>query len=124
MSGRILMVGEKQMILQVNNICKSFGTDIILEDINLKVEQGEKIGLIGANGAGKSTLLKIITGEMSYDSGTIISAKDLRKGFLKQNDALNPYNTIWEEMIDTFSHIVDMEKRHGNILLMKHLYLK
>ena len=99
------------MILQVNNICKSFGTDIILEDINLKVEQGEKIGLIGANGAGKSTLLKIITGEMTYDSGTIISAKDLRKGFLRQADALNINNTIWEEMIDVFSHIVDIERQ-------------
>ncbi len=97
------------MILQVNNICKSFGTDVILEDISLKAEQGEKIGLIGANGAGKTTLLKIICGELSYDSGTIIAAKDLRKGFLKQTDALNGGNTIWEEMIDVFSDIVDME---------------
>ena len=98
------------MILQVNNICKSFGTDIILEDINLKAEQGEKIGLIGANGAGKSTLLKIICGEIPYDSGSIIAAKDLRKGFLKQSDALDGSKTIWSEMIDVFSHIVDMEQ--------------
>ncbi len=98
------------MILQVNNICKSFGTDIILENINLKAEQGEKIGLIGANGAGKTTLLKIICGELSYDSGTIIAAKDLRKGFLKQTDALDGSKTIWEEMIDVFSDIVDMEQ--------------
>lgn len=98
------------MILQVNNICKSFGTDIILEDINLKAEQGEKIGLIGANGAGKSTLLKIICGEIPYDSGSIIAAKDLRKGFLKQTDALDGTKTIWGEMIDVFSHIVDMEQ--------------
>lgn len=97
------------MILQVNNICKSFGTDIILENINIKVEQGEKIGLIGANGAGKSTLLKIICGEMSYDSGSIIASSDLRKGFLKQTDALDGNKTIWGEMIDVFSHIVDME---------------
>ena len=97
------------MILQVNNICKSFGTDIILENINIKVEQGEKIGLIGANGAGKSTLLKIICGEMSYDSGSIIASSDLRKGFLKQIDALDGNKTIWGEMIDVFSHIVDME---------------
>ncbi|MBR2477227.1 MAG: ABC-F family ATP-binding cassette domain-containing protein [Clostridia bacterium] len=97
------------MILQVNNICKSFGTDIILENINIKVEQGEKIGLIGANGAGKSTLLKIICGEMSYDSGSIIASSDLRKGFLKQTDALDGNKTIWGEMIDVFSDIVDME---------------
>ena len=99
------------MILHVNNICKSFGTDIILENINLKVEQGEKIGLIGVNGAGKSTLLKIITGETSYDSGSIVASKDLKKGFLKQTDSLDSSKTIWEEMIDVFSHIVDLEKQ-------------
>ncbi len=105
----LISTGEKQMILQLNNICKSFGTDIILEDINLKAEQGEKIGLIGANGAGKSTLLKIICGEIPYDSGNIITAKDLRKGFLKQTDSLDGSKTIWAEMIDVFSDIVDME---------------
>ena len=77
------------MILQVNNVCKSYGTDVILENINLKAEQGEKIGLIGVNGAGKTTLLKIISGEIAYDSGSIIVSKDLRKGFLKQTDSLH-----------------------------------
>ena len=98
------------MILQINNICKSFGTDIILEDISMKVEQGEKVGLIGANGAGKSTLLKIITGEMPYDSGIIVASKDLKKGFLKQADSLDSTKTIWEEMIEVFSYIVETEK--------------
>lgn len=97
------------MILQINNVCKSFGTDVVLENINLKAEDGEKIGLIGANGAGKSTLLKIICGELSYDSGTIIASKDLRKGFLKQTDALDSGKTIWEEMVSVFSYISDIE---------------
>ena len=94
------------MIIQLNKICKSYGTDVILENINLKAEQGEKIGLIGVNGAGKSTLLKIISGELSYDSGSVICAKDVRKGFLKQTDSLDGTKTVWVEMIDVYSHIV------------------
>lgn len=97
------------MILQVNNVCKSFGTDTVLENINLKAEAGEKIGLIGANGAGKSTLLKIICGELSCDSGTVITSKELKKGFLKQTDALDGGKTIWEEAVSVFAHISDME---------------
>jgi len=97
------------MILQLNNICKSFGTDVVLENINLKAEQGEKIGIIGVNGAGKSTLLKIISGELFYDSGNMIVSKDIRKGFLKQSDSLNADRTIWEEMIDVYSDIVSIE---------------
>lgn len=99
------------MILQLNNICKSFGTDVILENINLKAEQGEKIGLIGVNGAGKTTLLRIISGETSYDSGTVIAAKDIRKGFLKQTGALDSTKTVWEEMIDVYAPIVSIEKQ-------------
>lgn len=99
------------MILQVNNVCKSYGTDVILENINLKAEQGEKIGLIGVNGAGKTTLLKIISGEIAYDSGSIIVSKDLRKGFLKQTDSLDSTKTVWEEMIDVYAHIVSIEQQ-------------
>ena len=50
------------MALQIKNICKSFGTDVILENININIADGEKVGLIGVNGAGKTTLLKIIAG--------------------------------------------------------------
>ncbi len=98
------------MILQINNVCKSYGTDVILDNINLKAEQGEKIGLIGVNGAGKSTLLKIISGEIPYDSGSMIMSRDLRKGFLKQTESLNSTKTVWEEMIDVYAHIVSIEE--------------
>ncbi len=103
------------MIIQLNNICKSYGTDVILENINLKAEQGEKIGLIGVNGAGKSTLLKIISGELSYDGGSVICGKDVRKGFLKQTDSLDGTKTMWEEMIDVYSHIVLIEQQLRNL---------
>ncbi|MBE7031274.1 MAG: ABC-F family ATP-binding cassette domain-containing protein [Ruminococcaceae bacterium] len=98
------------MVLQLQDICKSFGVDPVLTDISLKVENGEKVGLIGANGAGKSTLLKIITGELGYDSGTMMCARESRIGFLKQSGALNEGNSIWDEMVGVFGHIVAMEQ--------------
>lgn len=99
------------MILNINNVCKSYGTDVILENINLKAEQGEKIGLIGVNGAGKSTLLKIISGEIPCDSGIVIAPRDLRKGFLKQTESLDSTRTVWEEMMDVYAHIVSIEEQ-------------
>ena len=69
------------MALQVENICKSFGADVILQDVSLTASDNEKVGIIGPNGAGKSTLLKIIAGELSSDSGRIITPKGGAVGF-------------------------------------------
>ena len=57
------------MLLQVSNITKSYGIDVILSNISMQVLERERIGIVGVNGAGKSTLLKIIAGELSADSG-------------------------------------------------------
>lgn len=98
------------LVLQLQHITKSFGVDTILEDISLQVDNGEKVGLIGANGAGKTTLLKIITGEMPYDSGNIVVSKDTRVGFLKQSGALHEDHTIWQELMGVFSDVVQLEQ--------------
>ena len=60
------------MVLQLTGISKSFGIDEILSDVSLKLEDRERIGIIGKNGCGKSTLLKIIAKEETYDKGNII----------------------------------------------------
>lgn len=75
--------GERSM-LQVLGISKSFPNQPVLEDATFNVAPGEKVGLVGRNGSGKSTLLRIITGELTPDSGTVSMPKHYRIGFLEQ----------------------------------------
>jgi len=97
------------MALQVENITKTYGTDVILKNVSLTASDNEKIGLIGANGAGKSTLLKIIAGELSYDDGRILTPKDSRIGFLKQDTVLEENSTINEYMLAAFRNVLELE---------------
>ena len=98
------------IVLQVNQITKSFNGEDILTNVKLEVQDRDRVALVGRNGAGKSTLLKIIAGEMSYDSGEIIMPKNIRLGYLEQHAGLESKLTIWEEMKTIFSHLIDSEK--------------
>ena len=98
------------MGLQIQNISKSFGIDTILENISMNITDNEKVGLIGINGAGKTTLLKIISGELSYDEGTIFVPKDARIGFLKQDSNTHLGKTIWNSMMSVFEDVVRLEE--------------
>ncbi|MFF2483339.1 ABC-F family ATP-binding cassette domain-containing protein [Paenibacillus sp. NPDC058071] len=97
------------MLLQVSNLNKSYGIDVILSNITLQVLERDRIGLVGVNGAGKSTLLKMIAGELSYDSGVIHKAKETKIGYLAQNSGLQSDRTIMEEMRAVFSHLIEAE---------------
>ncbi|MFY3792127.1 ATP-binding cassette domain-containing protein [Ureibacillus sp. MALMAid1270] len=99
------------IVLQVNQLYKSFGTDEILSGVKLEVQHRDRVALVGRNGAGKSTLLKIIAGQMSYDSGEIIIPKDIQLGYLEQHTGLNSTLTIWDEMMTIFSGLKKQEKR-------------
>ena len=99
------------MILSCQNICKSFGEKVILQDASFHIEDREKAALIGNNGAGKTTLLRIIIHELSPDSGNVILAKDKTIGYLAQYQDIHGHHTIYEELISTKQHIIDMEKR-------------
>ena len=103
------------MALQLLNICKSYGVDVVLENVNMNIGDNEKVGLIGVNGAGKTTLLKIISGELSYDDGNIFTPKDATIGYLKQNSNENSGNTIWGTMMSVFSDIVTLENDIRNL---------
>ncbi|QEK13110.1 ABC-F type ribosomal protection protein [Crassaminicella thermophila] len=98
------------IVLSCNSITKSFGIDIILENISFTINAGEKIGLVGANGAGKSTLFKIITGKYPYDSGELYLSKNITIGYLEQNAHLSPTNTVFDEVVHVFDDLIQMEK--------------
>jgi ATP-binding cassette subfamily F protein 3 len=98
------------MLLQVSGIAKLYGATPILSNISLQIQERERIGLVGVNGAGKSTLLKIIAGEMSSDAGEIRKAKETKIGYLEQNGALNSQRTIWDELMQVFAAVLDMER--------------
>ena len=103
------------MILSCQNICKAFGEKVILQDASFHIEEREKAALIGNNGAGKTTLLRIIMEEISADSGTVVLARDKNIGYLAQYQDIHGHHTIYEELLTTKQHIIDMERRIRNM---------
>ena len=103
------------MILSCQNICKAFGEKVILNDASFHIEGREKAALIGCNGAGKTTLLRIIMQEISADSGTVVLARDKNIGYLAQYQDIHGHHTIYEELLTTKQHIIDMERRIRNM---------
>ena len=97
------------ILLQLNDISKSFDGEDIFTDVNFEVKTGERIGVVGRNGAGKSTLMKIIAGVENYDSGRISKIKNLTMGYLTQQMTLNSEATVFEEMSKPFEHIKKIE---------------
>lgn len=80
--------------LDVQNLTKSFGAQVLFKDISFSIAEGQHIGLVAQNGTGKSTLLSILTGRESYDRGNIIYRNDLRVGMLEQNPKFDPKESV------------------------------
>lgn len=99
------------MILSVQNVSKSFGTDEILKNVSFHIEDHEKAAVVGINGAGKSTLLKIIVGELTPDTGEVITAKGKSLGYLAQHQDLEGDRTIEEELLSVKSDVIAMEQK-------------
>src|SRR4051794_21092784 len=98
------------ILLQLNQLYKYYGADIILSNIKLEVQTRDRIALVGRNGTGKSTLLKIISRNLTYDSGDIIKPKDVKIGYLAQDTGLESNLSIWEEMLSVFSKLRQQEQ--------------
>lgn len=99
------------ILLQTNDVCKSFAANPILTNISIEVKLGERVALVGRNGAGKSTLLKIIAGQMSADSGEVIMPKDRTIGYLPQNATLDSTRGIYDELLTVFKPLIKIEKK-------------
>ncbi len=97
------------MLLSLTEISKSYGSDIIFQEVSAKIEDKDRIGFVGANGAGKTTLLNIITENLDYDEGDIARSPQLTIGYQKQNSGLSQNNTIAQEMHSIFSDVYAVE---------------
>jgi ATP-binding cassette subfamily F protein uup len=94
------------VLLQINNLTKSFGELLLFKDISLGLSEGEKVGLLAQNGAGKTTLLNIIAGKESYDEGMVVFRKDLKVGYLPQNPQYPSELTVMEACFSSDNEIV------------------
>ena len=99
------------IILQANKIERSFAGEVLFENINLQVDERDRIALVGKNGAGKSTLLKILVGEEEPTSGEINKKKDISLSYLAQDSRFESENTIYDEMLHVFDDLRRTERQ-------------
>lgn len=99
------------IILQANRIERSFAGEVLFDNINLQVDERDRIALVGKNGAGKSTLLKILVGEEEPTSGEINKKKDISLSYLAQDSRFESENTIYDEMLHVFDDLRRTEKQ-------------
>lgn len=98
-------------VLTLSHIAKSFGTDVVLKDVSLSINQGERIGLVGVNGCGKTTLLRILSGELQQDEGQISLLRGQKVGYLSQIFTPKPGGTVLSEAYEAVSHLSNLEER-------------
>lgn len=99
------------IVLSCKDISKSYGIRDVLKNITFSINEGDKVGIIGGNGEGKSTLFKIISKEISQDSGEIFIDKNRTIGYLTQHVDLDLNNTIYDEMNLVFKELTDIENK-------------
>jgi ATP-binding cassette subfamily F protein 3 len=103
-------------MMNIHNLSIAFQGDYLFEDITFKLDNGDRVGLIGKNGAGKSTMLKILSNEIEPDSGQIATTdKALKIGFLKQDIDFDYGRTVLEEAYEAFSEIKIIEAKVDEI---------
>lgn len=97
-------------ILTVNNIQQSFGEEVILQNITFEMQKGERIGLVGVNGSGKTTLFKVLTGEYTPDTGSVVYSKETVLGYMEQHVCRDFHKTALEEVMTVFAPLLRMER--------------
>ena len=99
------------ILLSIQNVTKSFAMNTVLKDINLTLQAGSRMGLIGVNGSGKSTLFRLISGAMEPDEGSINIVKGTRVGLLTQEADIQSDLTVQQELERVFDPLKEMEKK-------------
>lgn len=93
--------------LDVQNLTKRFGAQVLFENISFSIAEGQKVGLVARNGTGKSTLMSVLMDKEGYESGSIIYRRDLKLGFLEQSPQFDPEESVLDAC---FNHEGDPDK--------------
>ena len=99
------------IVLSAQNVAKSFGVNVVLKDVSLTLQQGDRMGLVGVNGCGKSTLMRILAGLESADSGEISMVRGTRIGYLAQQNMVTSGLSVWDELQKVYEPVFEMERR-------------
>lgn len=103
------------MLLQLENIEKTYPGKTLFSGVNLFLQENERLALVGANGAGKTTILNIISGEESSDKGSVTVAKDISVGYLTQEAIEMQDVEVFDEVISAQKEILALEKKLENL---------
>lgn len=99
------------IIMQAQQVGRTFDGNDLFTGINLEVQTGSRVGLVGPNGIGKTTLLEILAGINPPDYGQVTTSKNMSIGYLAQDSGLDSHRTIFAEMLTIFEPLIAMEKR-------------
>ncbi len=97
-------------IVTLRDIHVAFGSEIVLDRLNLQLHPCEKVGMVGANGSGKSTILKLIVGQVEPDIGRVVKQRGLSIGYLPQEKTFSGELTILEEMHASVEHLLKLQR--------------
>ena len=95
------------MIITLENFTKSYGEKCLFSGVNLSMDEGDKVGIVGINGTGKSTFLKAIAGLVPVDDGTMVTMRGLRIEYLAQDKVFEPENTVLMEVFRGMTPLMD-----------------
>src|SRR5690554_1762452 len=98
-------------VVNLNRIRKNYGITEVLKGFSLFVNEGERVGLIGANGCGKTTVFKIITGMEPFEEGTLSIKKGTKIGYLSQMPDFSPELSLIEELKTIYQELISIETR-------------
>ena len=88
-----------------------FGSNLLFQDVTFDINEGDRVGLIGANGTGKTTLFKTIIGEIEPTEGGVFISKNVRIGYLEQHACHGSHKTVYDEALTAYSHLIDLENK-------------